>query len=256
MIAFQRAYASGVEPQTVQYVECHASGTPLGDKTELGSMDEFFGAAGGKPLIGSVKANHGHLLTVAGLANLVIATSSSWFVVGAMMIALSAVVVLGAVAESARAGTERWVTSILPGGHAIRTGLPLDAEAALIVELDGPKPECEARFDGVVELCHRNGATDVHVAANEEERQLIWKGRKTAFAAMGRIAPNYYVQDSVIPRTQLPQILKQSGMDFYIFMRPGPHEKGLPGRLFWWESDDGSRVLAFREWMLEAIERG
>jgi PfaB family protein len=70
VIAFQRAYASGVAPQTVQYVECHASGTPLGDKTELGSMDEFFGAAGGKPLIGSVKANHGHLLTVAGLASM------------------------------------------------------------------------------------------------------------------------------------------------------------------------------------------
>ncbi len=69
--AFQRAYASGVSPESVQYVECHASGTPLGDKTELNSMDEFFGGRGVTPLIGSVKANHGHLLTVAGVSSLI-----------------------------------------------------------------------------------------------------------------------------------------------------------------------------------------
>ena len=70
ILAFQRAYAGGVDPRAVQYVECHASGTPLGDKTELSSMDEFFGAAGAVPRIGSVKSNHGHLLTVAGLASM------------------------------------------------------------------------------------------------------------------------------------------------------------------------------------------
>lgn len=70
ILAFQRAYASGVDPREVQYIECHASGTPLGDKTELGSMDEFFGTAGAAPLLGSVKANHGHLLTAAGMASM------------------------------------------------------------------------------------------------------------------------------------------------------------------------------------------
>lgn len=70
MLAFQRAYAGGIDPSTVQYVECHASGTPLGDKTELGSMDAFFGANQNVPMIGSVKANHGHLLTVAGVASI------------------------------------------------------------------------------------------------------------------------------------------------------------------------------------------
>jgi len=69
ILAFQRAYQR-VDPAAVQYVECHASGTPLGDKTELASMDEFFGLSRTIPLIGSVKANHGHLLTVAGLASL------------------------------------------------------------------------------------------------------------------------------------------------------------------------------------------
>ncbi len=69
ILAFQRAYAQGVDPRTVQYIECHASGTPLGDKTELNSMDEFFSTNATLPRIGAVKANLGHLLTVAGLAS-------------------------------------------------------------------------------------------------------------------------------------------------------------------------------------------
>ncbi|HYO87193.1 MAG TPA: PfaB family protein, partial [Candidatus Limnocylindrales bacterium] len=70
ILAFERAYQQGIDPRTVQYIECHASGTPLGDKTELRSMDEFFGATNPTPLIGAVKANQGHLLTVAGHASL------------------------------------------------------------------------------------------------------------------------------------------------------------------------------------------
>jgi glycolate oxidase len=86
-------------------------------------------------------------------------------------------------------------------------GYPLDAGAALIVELDGPAAECQARFDVVVRLC--DGATGVRVARDERERELIWSARKAAFGAMGRVAPNYYVQDSVIPRTRLPQVLRR-----------------------------------------------
>jgi PfaB family protein len=71
LLALQRAYASGeVDPASVQYVECHASGTPLGDKTEIGSLDEFFGGRAHAPAIGSVKSNLGHLLTVAGMASM------------------------------------------------------------------------------------------------------------------------------------------------------------------------------------------
>jgi glycolate dehydrogenase FAD-linked subunit len=90
---------------------------------------------------------------------------------------------------------------------ATHAGYPLDAGAALIVELDGSKAECEARFDEVVAICERNQATGVRVAQDEAERQLIWKARKAAFAAMGRVARSYYVQDSVIPRTRLPEVL-------------------------------------------------
>ncbi|MDQ3934043.1 MAG: FAD-binding protein [Actinomycetota bacterium] len=92
---------------------------------------------------------------------------------------------------------------------AVHAGYPRDAAAALIVELDGPRLECDARFDEMLAICRSNGATGVRVAADEAERELIWRARKAAFAAMGRIAPNYYVQDGVIPRTRLPEVLRR-----------------------------------------------
>jgi glycolate oxidase len=97
--------------------------------------------------------------------------------------------------------------SIKAAEEATHGGYRLDAGAALIVELDGPEEECTARFDHVMELCADAGARDVRVAQNPDERALIWKTRKAAFAAMGRIAPAYYVQDGVIPRTRLSEVL-------------------------------------------------
>jgi glycolate oxidase len=99
--------------------------------------------------------------------------------------------------------------SIEAAEGAVRAGFPADAGAALIVELDGSEAECDSRFGEVVALCERNGATGVRIAADEAERELIWKARKAAFAAMGRISPNYYVQDGVIPRTRLPEVLER-----------------------------------------------
>jgi glycolate oxidase len=93
--------------------------------------------------------------------------------------------------------------------EATHAGYPLDVGAALIVELDGPEVECDERFDDVVAICERNDASGLRIAADAAERDLIWKARKAAFAAMGRIAPNYYVQDGVIPRTQLPAVLRR-----------------------------------------------
>jgi glycolate oxidase len=81
--------------------------------------------------------------------------------------------------------------------------------AALLVELDGSESECDARFAEVTAICERNGSDDVRVAQDEEERQRFWRARKAAFAAMGRIAPNYFVQDGVIPRTKLPEVLEK-----------------------------------------------
>ena len=88
-------------------------------------------------------------------------------------------------------------------------GYPLDRGAALLVELDGAERECEARFEQVNAICGECGSDDVRVARDEAERALFWKTRKAAFPAMGRISPNYFVQDGVIPRTRLPEVLER-----------------------------------------------
>jgi glycolate oxidase len=99
--------------------------------------------------------------------------------------------------------------SIKAAEEATGAGYRQDAGAALLVELDGPDPECEARLEEVLELCSRQGAIDIWKAEGEAQRELIWKARKAAFAAMGRVAPAYYVQDGVIPRTRLPEVLRR-----------------------------------------------
>jgi len=99
--------------------------------------------------------------------------------------------------------------SIRAAEQATGVGYRLDAGAALLVELDGPERECDARLQDVLALCSQHGAIEVRRARSESERELIWKARKAAFAAMGRVAPAYYVQDGVIPRTRLPEVLRR-----------------------------------------------
>ena len=81
--------------------------------------------------------------------------------------------------------------------------------ALLLVELDGPIAEVETLMVHVNEICRSNGASEIRVAQSDAERALVWKGRKAAFAAMGRISPNYIVQDGVIPRTALPRVMSE-----------------------------------------------
>jgi glycolate oxidase len=111
---------------------------------------------------------------------------------------------------------------IIPGGmemmdkpaiHAVEefvhAGYPLDVEALLIVEIDGPQAEVDhliARVEGIARECR---AVTCRVSASEEERQLFWAGRKAAFPAVGRISPDYYCMDGTIPRARLPQVLKR-----------------------------------------------
>ena len=89
---------------------------------------------------------------------------------------------------------------------AVHPGFPA-ADAVLIVELDGPDAEVRELFPVVEEICRRAGATSIEIAADDRQRARIWMGRKAAFAAMGRVSPNYYVQDGVVPRTRLPEVL-------------------------------------------------
>ncbi len=89
-----------------------------------------------------------------------------------------------------------------------RVGFP-ERAAALLVELDGPAELCAARMDEVVAVCRAHGSDDVRVARDAAERERFWRARKAAFAAMGRISPNYFVQDGVVPRTRLPDVLER-----------------------------------------------
>ena len=96
--------------------------------------------------------------------------------------------------------------SIQAAEAAVHANYP-DCGGLLLVELDGPLAEVEALMTHVDEICRSNGAEEIRVAQSEAERALVWRGRKAAFAAMGRISPNYIVQDGVIPRTALPRVL-------------------------------------------------
>ncbi|RFU22010.1 FAD-linked oxidase C-terminal domain-containing protein [Geodermatophilus marinus] len=91
--------------------------------------------------------------------------------------------------------------------RAVQAGYTPGCPAALVVELDGVAAEVEDEFERVQEICRRNRTTHVRIAADPEERARVWKGRKAAFAAMGRISPDYFVQDGVIPRTRLGSTL-------------------------------------------------
>jgi glycolate oxidase len=92
---------------------------------------------------------------------------------------------------------------------ATHCGYPEGVGAVLIVELDGPEVEVEHELAQVERMCRENGAMEIEVATEPAARALIWKGRKSAFAAVGRISPDYIVQDGVIPRTSLPVVLRE-----------------------------------------------
>jgi glycolate oxidase len=94
---------------------------------------------------------------------------------------------------------------------AVHCNYPAGAGAVLVVELDGPAGEVAAQFEQVVEFCRGAGAFEIRIAADDAERAMFWKGRKSAFAAVGRISPDYIVQDGVIPRTALPPVLRRIG---------------------------------------------
>jgi glycolate oxidase len=98
-----------------------------------------------------------------------------------------------------------------PAIHAVEefvhAGYPLDVEALLIVELDGPAKEVDHLIERVEKIAKDCRAVSCRVSQNEQERLLFWAGRKAAFPAVGRISPDYYCMDGTIPRAQLPKVL-------------------------------------------------
>jgi len=93
--------------------------------------------------------------------------------------------------------------------QVVKAGYPREAEVVLLIELDGPWAEIEAQADGVLKVCRRHHVLDIRVAKDEQERALLWKGRRQAAGAVGVITHSYYLQDCVIPRTLLPRILAE-----------------------------------------------
>lgn len=100
-----------------------------------------------------------------------------------------------------------------PAIHAaeafVKVGYPLDVEALLIVELDGPGAECDHLIGEVEAIARKNGAVTLRASRDEAERLAFWAGRKAAFPAVGRLSPDYYCMDGTIPRGKLPRVLQR-----------------------------------------------
>lgn len=91
----------------------------------------------------------------------------------------------------------------------VHAGFPLDSAAVLLIDVDGLCEAVEAHAEAVADVCRIHRAREVRVARDAAERDLLWKGRKNAFGAVGRLSPTYYVQDGVIPRTKLPATIRR-----------------------------------------------
>jgi glycolate oxidase len=125
--------------------------------------------------------------------------------------------------DAGRAVSATIAAGIMPAAIEMMDALVIEAVSALdpeygseygallIVELDGPLVQVEEDLSEVDAICRENGACEVRIALDDADRAKIWRGRKSAFAAMGRITSDYYVQDGVVPRTKLPGVLRQIG---------------------------------------------
>src|SRR5499426_173887 len=93
--------------------------------------------------------------------------------------------------------------------EGVGAGYPKGAGAVLLIELDGPRAELETQSARIEEICWSHAALEVRVAGDEHERALLWKGRKEAAGAMGRLTPNFLLQDAVVPRSRLPEVMRE-----------------------------------------------
>ena len=183
--------------------------TPDGDRVQLG---DWAPDSPGYDLLGVVVGSEGTLgVTTSVIVRLVrapeevrtlLAAFESTDAAGAATSAIIGARIVPAAIEMMDA------LAIEAAEAAVRCDYPDGAGAVLVIELDGPAVEVEHEFREVERLCNDNAAFEIRVATEAAERALIWKGRKSAFAAVGRISPDYIVQDGVIPRTALPEVLR------------------------------------------------
>src|SRR5437660_12858306 len=176
----------------------------LGGKGAERPGNDLLGAAvGSEGTFGIVPAVTVRLLHVAEAVKTILA---SFTAIDDASQAVSAIIAAGIVPAALEMLDELMIRAINEGTGA---GYPKDAGAVLLIELDGPRAEVDAQAQRVTAICRERGALDVRVARDESERALLWKGRKEAAGAVGRLAPTYLLQDAVVPRSKLPQIMRE-----------------------------------------------
>jgi glycolate oxidase len=120
--------------------------------------------------------------------------------------AVSAIIAAGIVPAALEAMDEPIIRAVEAGVHA---GYPTEAKAVLLIELDGPAAEVAVQAEAVARICRDTGALTIRLARDDAERALLWKGRKEAAGAVGRITHNYVLQDAVVPRSKLPAVMAE-----------------------------------------------
>ncbi|NRA07845.1 MAG: FAD-binding protein [Myxococcales bacterium] len=202
-------------PHTLKYgaTSRHVLGLELvlpdGEVVELGSRTGF---ATGYDLVGAVVGSEGTLgVVTAGTVRLTaipeaVETLLAIFpdVVSACR-AVTGIIRKGLLPAALEIVDQRTIRAVEASVYA--AGLPTDAGAVLLVEIDGPAEDLAGQVEAVRGLCASEGASRVDVARDDAERQRFWRARKGAFGAMGRLAPDLYVHDAVVPRARLPEVL-------------------------------------------------
>jgi glycolate dehydrogenase FAD-linked subunit len=122
--------------------------------------------------------------------------------------AVSAVIAAGNVPAAMEMMDNTAITAVEAAKHA---GYPTDAGAVLLIDVEGVREGLDELVAQISDICRREGAREIRVPQSEQEREKLWSGRKGAFGAMGRLAPSFYVQDGVIPRTRVPELLRKIG---------------------------------------------
>ncbi len=160
-------------------------------------------AVGGEGTLGLVTAVIVRLLHVPEGVKTALASFPS---IEAASETVSAIIGAGIIPSALEMLDQAMVRAIEAG---IGAGYPQGAAAVLLIELDGPAAEIEAQSRRIEEICRRRGALEIRVARDEAERALLWKGRKEAAGVIGRMTPNWLLQDAVVPRSKLPQIMSE-----------------------------------------------
>jgi len=181
-----------------------------------GSIVQFGGPAedhGGLDLVGALVGSEGTLAIVTQIWVRITKDPQSWRTL--LGIFDSADDATNAISEIIAAGMVPAALEMMDQGilvaveQAYKFGFPLDAEAVLLIEVDGLDAGLDEQRDRIIELCMKCGARDVRQARDAAERQKLWKSRKRAFGAVGRLSPSYCTQDGVVPRTKLPHMLRR-----------------------------------------------